>query len=286
MIKSMTGFGRGESGTDLSKIEVEIRSYNSRFLEIKFRGYPLDPISERNIRRTLENSLVRGNVQVKIELNNLKHSNQLTFDKDRFEIIKDVVKEIHVNYGQRMNLSDIISTQDLLMPKESPLIKNADITEAVLKAILQLNEMRLKEGVVLHSDLVQRIENLKILIDNSEKISETFYAEKQIDLRKKVTELLGNDTLDESRLIQEIAYIAERADVTEEIVRCRSHFKQLDEYLNLEDSVGKRIAFLVQEISREVNTIGSKSPQTEVTKNVIEMKNDLEKIREQIQNVL
>lgn len=286
MIKSMTGFGRGESGTDLSKIEVEIRSYNSRFLEIKFRGYPLDPISERNIRRTLENSLVRGNVQVKIELNNLKHSNQLTFDKDRFEIIKDVVKEIHVNYGQRMNLSDIISTQDLLMPKESPLIKNADITEAVLKAILQLNEMRLKEGVVLHSDLVQRIENLKILIDNSEKISETFYAEKQIDLRKKVTELLGNDTLDESRLIQEIAYIAERADVTEEIVRCRSHFKQLDEYLNLEDPVGKRIAFLVQEISREVNTIGSKSPQTEVTKNVIEMKNDLEKIREQIQNVL
>jgi len=282
----MTGFGRGESGTDLSKIEVEIRSYNSRFLELKFRGYPLDPISERNIRRTLENSLVRGNVHVKIELNNLKHSNQLTFDKDRFEIIKDVLKEIHVNYGQRMNLSDIISTQDLLMPKESPLIKNADITEAVLKATLQLNEMRLKEGVVLHSDLVQRIESLKILIDNSEKISETFYAEKQIDLRKKVTELLGNDTLDESRLIQEIAYIAERADVTEEIVRCRSHFKQLDEYLNLEDSVGKRIAFLVQEISREVNTIGSKSPQTEVTKNVIEMKNDLEKIREQIQNVL
>ena len=286
MIKSMTGFGRGENGTDLSKIEVEIRSYNSRFLEIKFRGYALDPISERNIRKTLENSLVRGNVQVKIELNNLRHSNQLTFDKDRFEIIKDVVKEIHVNYGQRMNLSDIISTQDLLMPKESPLIKNADITEAVLKAILQLNEMRLKEGVVLHSDLVQRIENLKILIDNSEKISETFYAEKQIDLRKKVTELLGNDTLDESRLIQEIAYIAERADVTEEIVRCRSHFKQLDEYLNLEDPVGKRIAFLVQEISREVNTIGSKSPQTEVTKNVIEMKNELEKIREQIQNVL
>jgi len=286
MIKSMTGFGRGESGTDLSKIDVEIRSYNSRFLEIKFRGYPLDPITERNIRRTLENSLVRGNVQVKIELNNLKHSNQLTFDKDRFEIIKDVVKEIHVNYGQRMNLSDIISTQDLLMLKESPLIKNADITEAVLKAILQLNEMRLKEGVVLHSDLVQRIESLKILIDNSEKISETFYAEKQIDLRKKVTELLGNDTLDESRLIQEIAYIAERADVTEEIVRCRSHFKQLDEYLNLEDPVGKRIAFLVQEISREVNTIGSKSPQTEVTKNVIEMKNELEKIREQIQNVL
>ena len=286
MIKSMTGFGRGESGTDLSKIEVEIRSYNSRFLELKFRGYQLDPILERNIRRTLENSLVRGNVQVKIELNNLKHSNQLTFDKDRFEIIKNVVKEIHVNYGQRMNLSDIISTQDLLIPKESPLIKNADITEAVLKAILQLNEMRLKEGVVLHSDLVQRIESLKILIDNSEKISETFYAEKQIDLRKKVTELLGNDTLDESRLIQEIAYIAERADVTEEIVRCRSHFKQLDDYLNLEDSVGKRIAFLVQEISREVNTIGSKSPQTEVTKNVIEMKNELEKIREQIQNVL
>ena len=105
-------------------------------------------------------------------------------------------------------------------------------------------------------------------------------------MRKKIKELLLNESLDESRLIQEVAYIADRADITEELVRCRSHFEQLDAYMDDSEPVGKKINFLIQEIGREVNTIGSKSHQTEVTKNVIELKAELEKIREQIQNVL
>ena len=97
---------------------------------------------------------------------------------------------------------------------------------------------------------------------------------------------MNGESLDESRLIQEVAYLADRADVTEEIVRCRSHFDQLHTYLDREDPVGKRINFLIQEIGREINTIGSKSPQTDVTKHVVEMKGELEKIREQAQNIL
>jgi uncharacterized protein (TIGR00255 family) len=105
-------------------------------------------------------------------------------------------------------------------------------------------------------------------------------------MRKKISELLDGEAIDENRLIQEVAFLSERADVTEEIVRCKSHFFQLSSYMSQNEPVGKRINFLIQEIGREVNTIGSKSPQTDVTNQVIEIKAELEKIREQVQNIL
>jgi uncharacterized protein (TIGR00255 family) len=146
--------------------------------------------------------------------------------------------------------------------------------------------MREKEGKQIQDDILIRIKNLQNAIDSAEQISGNFKSEKQAQLQEKISELLNGESLDESRLIQEVAYLADRADVTEEIVRCRSHFDQLHTYLDREDPVGKRFNFLIQEIGREINTIGSKSPQTDVTKHVVEMKGELEKIREQAQNIL
>jgi|TARA_B110000495_G_scaffold41489_1_gene33803 uncharacterized protein (TIGR00255 family) len=286
MIKSMTGFGRSEAGSDVNKIEVEIKSVNSRFLEIKFRGYTLEPILEKQIYTVLDKMLKRGNIQVRIDFNKLSQTNKIMFNKERFEVIQNVLKEIQVGYGQRINLSDIITTQDLLKSNDSSDFDNADILDAVKNALVQLNQMREKEGQLIYLDLTKRISNLKLIIDKSEKLAKIFSSEKELLLRKKIKELLLNESLDESRLIQEVAYIADRADITEELVRCRSHFEQLDAYMDDSEPVGKKINFLIQEIGREVNTIGSKSPQTEVTKNVIELKAELEKIREQIQNVL
>lgn len=286
MIKSMTGFGRSEAGSDVNKIEVEIKSVNSRFLEIKFRGYTLEPILEKQIYTVLDKMLKRGNIQVRIDFNKLSQTNKIMFNKERFEVIQNVLKEIQVGYGQRINLSDIITTQDLLKSNDSSDFDNADILDAVKNALVQLNQMREKEGQLIYLDLTKRISNLKLIIDKSEKLAKIFSSEKELLLRKKIKELLSNESLDESRLIQEVAYIADRADITEELVRCRSHFEQLDAYMDDSEPVGKKINFLIQEIGREVNTIGSKSPQTEVTKNVIELKAELEKIREQIQNVL
>lgn len=286
MIKSMTGFGRSEAGSDVNKIEVEIKSVNSRFLEIKFRGYTLEPILEKQIYTVLDKMLKRGNIQVRIDFNKLSQTNKIMFNKERFEVIQNVLKEIQVGYGQRINLSDIITTQDLLKSNDSSDFDNADILDAVKNALVQLNQMREKEGQLIYLDLTKRISNLKLIIDKSEKLAKIFSSEKELLLRKRIKELLLNESLDESRLIQEVAYIADRADITEELVRCRSHFEQLDAYMDDSEPVGKKINFLIQEIGREVNTIGSKSPQTEVTKNVIELKAELEKIREQIQNVL
>ena len=286
MIKSMTGFGRGEFVDVTHKITTEIRSVNSRFLEIKFRGHAIDLETERSIRMMLEKLLNRGNVSVRIEVQSLIESNNNIFDKERFELAQNILKEIHVSYGQKINLSDIISFHDLLKSDNSKKMNNENIISSVSAALQQLDEMRVQEGSNIHSDLSNRVKALKLSISSTEKISGEYASEKQKTLKMKILDLLENEKIDESRLIQEVAYLTDRSDITEEIIRCQSHFEQLDIYLGKDEPSGKRINFLIQEISREVNTIGSKSPQTEVTKNIVEMKNELEKIREQIQNVL
>mgnify|MGYP001454828232 FL=1 len=286
MIKSMTGFGRGSAGKGPNKIDVEIRTVNSRFLETKIRGFNLDPILEIKVRNTLETSLQRGNVQVRFELKSGQDSQKLSFNRKRFEILQDVIKKIHVDYGQRMNLSDIISTNDLLSADEPENLKPGIILKAVELALNQVNEMREKEGHQIQTDILNRMELLQTRIDEVGEISGKFSLEKQVQMREKISELLDGEALDETRLIQEVAFLSERADVTEEIVRCKSHFTQLSSYMNQEEPVGKRINFLIQEIGREVNTIGSKSPQPAVTNHVIEIKGELEKIREQVQNIL
>ena len=286
MIKSMTGFGRASYGRSQSKIDVEIRTVNSRYLEIKFRGVLLDPNVEQEIKKIIEKSVQRGNVHVRIELSKNLNSQKINFNKERFETIQEILKNIHVLYGQRLNLSDIISTQDLLKVDEEENLNKNSIIKAVNDALVQLYEMRNLEGKQIHNDISNRINILKTKLDNTESISSKYKSEKQDSLKAKVSELIDNEQIDEARLIQEVAYYCEKSDITEEIVRCKSHFDQLVNYIEFEEPVGKRINFLIQEIGREINTIGSKSPQTDVTLDVVEMKSEIEKIREQAQNIL
>ena len=150
----------------------------------------------------------------------------------------------------------------------------------------QLDEMRKTEGEKLLEDTMIRINQIITTMGHLKEKVNSYKVEKQNMLRSKIEELLDGEDLDESRLIQEVAYFSEKIDVTEEIVRCSSHFTQLISYLNVNEPVGKRINFLLQEIGREINTIGSKSPQTDVTFDIVEIKDELEKIREQIQNIL
>ena len=286
MIKSMTGFGRASYGRSKNKIDVEIRTVNSRYLEIKFRGVLLEPNVEQEIKKIIEKSVQRGNVHVRIELSKNFNSQKINFNKERFETIQEILKNIHVLYGQRLNLSDIISTQDLLKSDEEENLNKNSIIKAVKDALDQLTQMREQEGKQIYNDIVDRINILKTKLDNTNNISENYRPEKQDYLKSKVSELLDNEQIDEARLIQEVAYYCEKSDITEEIVRCKSHFNQLVNYIEFEEPVGKRINFLIQEIGREINTIGSKSPQTDVTLDVVEMKSEIEKIREQTQNIL
>ena len=282
----MTGFGRSSVGRGQNKIDAEIRSVNSRFLEIKFRGISLEPSIEHEIKRIMEQTIQRGNIQVRLESKNSLDDQRMDFNKERFELVQDILKNIHVSYGQRLSLSDIISTNDLLKIKEESNINSNSIIKAVKNALDQLFEMQEQEGKQIHKDILKRLKTLKTKLSNTENLSEKYGTEKQTQLRNKVSELLKGEEIEETRLIQEVAYYADRADITEEIVRCKSHFDQLVNYIDLEEPVVKRISFLLQEIGREINTIGSKSPQTDVTLEVVEMKGEIEKIREQAQNIL
>ena len=285
MIKSMTGFGVGTISTGSDKYNIEIRSVNSRFLDIKFKGIQLDLSVEDEITNLIKNKLHRGTIYIRID-SDLKNKNKVIFDQEKYELLKAILRDINVKYGQSINISNIISSSDLLKldepktPNKNVIIKNVEI------ALKQLDEMRQIEGSKILEDIMSRINQITSTLGLIAKNVNSFKVEKHNILKSKIKDLLAGQDLDESRLIQEVAYYSEKMDVTEEIVRCNSHFSQLLSYLDVNEPVGKRINFLLQEIGREINTIGSKSPQTDVTIDIVEIKNELEKIREQIQNIL
>ena len=286
MINSMTGFGRGNAGRGKNRIDVEIRAINSRYLDTKFRGIQLDFQLEQDIKKIIEKEIQRGSIYVHVELTNDLDSRKFTFDKDRFESLRDIIKSVYVSYGQRLSLSDVVTTNDLLKTENTPLINSKVVIKAISNAIVQLKEMRAKEGEVILDDINGRVKFLEEALNQVEDVSGKYNNEKQLILKNKISDLINDEKLDESRLMQEVAYYIERSDITEEIVRSKSHIHQIKKYLEMQEPVGKRLNFLLQEVVREVNTIGSKSPQTEITLQVVEMKSELEKMREQLQNLL
>ena len=286
MINSMTGFGRGNAGHDNNRIEVEIRAINSRYLDTKFRGVQLDFQLEQEIKKIIEKEIQRGSVFIHVDLANDLDSPKYTFDKDRFESLRNIIKSVYVSYGQRLSLSDVVTTNDLLKTEKTPLINSEVVIKAISNAVVQLKEMRAKEGKAIYDDIIGRVKFFEVALNKVENVSGKYSSEKQLLLKNKISGLINDEKLDESRLLQEVAYYIERADITEEIVRSKSHIQQIKKYLKMEEPVGKRLNFLLQEIVREVNTIGSKSPQTEITLQVVEMKSELEKMREQLQNLL
>jgi len=285
MIKSMTGFGVGTFSTGSDKYNIEIRSVNARFLDIKFKGIQLDLLVEDEIKNLIKNKLHRGTIYIRID-SDLKSKNKVIFDQEKYETLKAILRDINVKYGQSLNISDIISSNDLLKlnepkgPNKKVIIKNVEI------ALKQLDGMRKAEGAKIFEDIMIRINQIKTILGLLSKKVNSYKIEKHNILKTKIEDLLSGQDLDESRLIQEVAYYSEKMDVTEEIVRCSSHFTQLLSYLDVDEPVGKRINFLLQEIGREINTIGSKSLQADLTIDVVEIKDELEKIREQIQNII
>ena len=286
MIKSMTGFGRGTTVSNEGKINVEIKSLNSRYLDIKFLGVNIHPETEEKINRYILDYLNRGNIKVHIDIDKIKNGQILTFNKDRFDTIQNILKNIHIKYGQKLNLSDIISIHDIISYVDAGIDDNEKIKEAVDSALKQLNGMRSIEGKQIYKDLMSRIRIIKKDLTSIKNSSDKMPKRKKKDLSDKIKSIIDKDAIDQSRLMQEVAYLIERSDITEEIVRVKIHLDSFIEYLKYDEPVGKRLNFLIQEINREINTIGSKSPMHDVTIKIVEIKNEIEKIREQVQNIL
>ena len=286
MIKSMTGFGRGTTSRAGGKINVEIKSLNSRYFDIKFLGIKINPRTEEKSKRHISNFLNRGNIIVHIDIDEINSGQVLTFNKDRFDKIQSTLNEIHIEYGQKLNLSEIINTHDILSFVDVDIEDDEILQVAIDAAIKQLNNMRSNEGKQIYKDLMSRIRVIKKELQSIKRLSDKFPKKKKKELSERIRFVIDQDRIDHNRLMQEIAYLIERSDITEEIVRSGIHLDNFIKYLKYDEPVGKRLNFLIQEINREVNTVGSKSPIHDVTSKVVEIKNEIEKIREQVQNIL
>ena len=211
---------------------------------------------------------------------------KLSFNKDRFEAIEGILIEVQKKYGRHLEMSDIINSNDLFYYSEPQSLDSKLLINSVTKACDEVNSMRKNEGGKLKSDLDDRLNVLiKLLLKLEKQIPEET-KKRAKKYRVRVRELAQDISIDESRIIQEIAILAEKADITEEVVRLKSHFDQFKSIIAKTEPVGKQLNFLIQEISREMNTIGSKTSSNDLINTIIIMKDELEKIREQTQNIL
>ena len=286
MIKSMTGYGRASTKIQIGSCNIEIRSLNSRNLDIKFTGLSLAAELEQKIRSLVSKQIQRGSVKVFIELDSNHNEKAKSFDEENFDLILDVIKRAEKKYNQKLDLSNMINLNDIFKHKEIEINDDEKTILVFSEALKKLDKTRLSEGKAIGKDFLKRLSLIKKEIEDMAQLTLKLTKTRKKEISEKIRFYTKNESLDENRLMQEVAYLIERSDITEEIVRVNIHIDAFVNYLKLNEAVGKRLGFLAQEINREVNTIGSKSPIPLITSKIVEVKNELEKIKEQLQNIL
>jgi len=286
MIKSMTGYGTGSIKLPSGIFNLELKSLNSRNLDIRFSGLSLGVELEEKIRSNLSSCLQRGSIKVFIDFDKNTKEKSVLFDEDNFKSILQILGKIEKKYNQKLDLNNLVNINDLFKSREIEIIDDKKTIRVFKKALDQLDKTRIFEGKQIQKDLIKRLRFIKKDIQDMKKLTISLKSKRKKEISDKIRFYIEQDSIDDNRLMQEVAYIIERSDITEEIVRVNIHIDSFLKYLKSKEPVGKRLGFLTQEINREVNTIGSKSPLPTVTGKVVEIKNELEKIREQLQNIL
>jgi uncharacterized protein (TIGR00255 family) len=287
MIKSMTGYGRSTVNNGNGQISVTVRAVNSRYFDLKIRGFDLDPALDLDIRNRTQEILKRGSIQLIFEMNQDNGTEGLLqLNKSRYEAIESLLQTIQVEYGRHIELSEIVSLRDLFSENDQDKIQPKNILKGLNDALGQADEMRSTEGKTIQKSMEDQLQSFCEKIDKLEQQVKKSGKIRKEKYQKKISDLLETVPVDETRLAQEIAILSEKADITEEILRCRSHMEQYLSFLQEIEPVGKRLNFLLQETHREINTIGAKNSDMTLMNLVIELKNDTEKLREQAQNIL
>lgn len=291
MAKSMTGFGIGECTSEEYSISVEIKTVNHKYLDINTRLPKKISFLEDKIRSNIKNFISRGRVEVFIKFDTIKSSGvELRYDRGLAEQYYKILTTIKsdFNIDKTIGYEEIVSFPDVITmveQKEDEDVLWNNLKLALDKALEQLSTMRSIEGEKLKSDIIFRSEILESRMLEIEKKSENIVFEQREKLESRLSDILKDIEIDENRLAQELAIFADKSNTTEEIVRFKSHIIQLRDTVCMEEPIGRKIDFLLQEMNREVNTIGSKTSNLDITNLVIEIKSELEKIREQIQNI-
>jgi uncharacterized protein (TIGR00255 family) len=291
MIRSMTGYGKAEAALEEGRIIVEVRSVNHRYGEIFVKIPRTFMPFENEVRKCVAGRLKRGKIEVFVQQEGTAAlSSRPVLNLELAAAYHEAFVKLKEALGlhEQVTLSLIAAQKDVFGSGERESGSDdlqQELLAVVSDAVESLDAMRLREGVALMEDLAARRENLAALIARVSGRAPHVVAETAQRLKERVGQLVGEAGMDETRIAQEIALLADRCDITEELVRFGSHLGQFDETLLMDEPVGRKLDFLLQELNREVNTIGSKANDSEITALVVQLKAELEKVREQVQNI-
>lgn len=291
MVLSMTGFGRGKAEDNGREVNIELKTINNRYLDINLRLPRSFTFLEDETRKNIQQVISRGRVEVYIGYKN-KGQDQVSVTLN--ESIADAYLEAFQALSKKFRIENnpdmatIAGVNDIFTVTEKEDDENALrelLSSALNQALDVLTQMRQKEGTFLMEDVLERSKLINTMVDLIEERSPIVVEDYRKKLEQRLKELLKSTDLDETRFNTEVAFFADRSNITEEIIRLRSHLAQLTQTLKAGGSIGRKLDFIVQELNREANTIGSKSGDITITNQVVEMKSEIEKIREQIQNL-
>lgn len=290
-MNSMTGFGRCKSQKNLREYIVEIKSVNHKYSDISIKMPRNISCFEERVKKIISNNISRGKVDVFITFNNYSEEGKnIIVNKELAKSYINQLNElaIETNISNDISITEVFKMPDVLQIKieddESEIIWQ-ELEECVLYATKNFVEMRSIEGNRIKDDLTKRIDSVEKLVDNIFEYSTGLIDEYVVKLKERIKEILNTDVVDEARLAQEIVIYADKCSIEEELTRLHSHTIQFKDLLETNDSIGKKLDFLIQEMNRETNTIASKSVKLEITNLAIDVKTILEDIREQIQNI-
>ena len=291
MIKSMTGYGKGESAYAGGRFTVEIRCVNHRYGEITVKLPRALMLFENEIKKKVAERLVRGKIDVFIQVENAISlgvpTANLPLARGYYRAFSSIREALGLE--DQVTLALIASQRDVIAVAAETEASLDEVPEelnaAIEDALRQVDEMRLFEGESLFADFQKRREMLATHIGRVAARAPFVVSEYAARLKERIAQLCSDSGLPEERIALEVAVLADKCDITEELVRLESHLRQFDETLTRDEPVGRKLDFLLQEINREVNTIGSKANDAQIASSVVELKAELEKIREQVQNI-
>ena len=292
MIKSMTGYGKGEASNDLYKLKVEIKAVNHRYSDISIKIPRQISYLEDKIKKDIKKEINRGKIDVYINLEYISESDiEVKVDIPLAKAYKISLERLknELNLVDEIRLNNILSMPEIVRTDkrdlDEDLIWNV-LSEALNAALTNILNMRITEGNELKNDILEKLHNIEVSVQAIEERAPTVVLEYKEKLKERIIGILeDNIQLDEEKLLNEVAFFADKSSIDEELVRLDSHIKQFKSILNENEPIGRKLDFLIQELNREINTIGSKANDIVIPKYVVNVKSAIEKIREQIQNI-
>lgn len=290
MIKSMTGYGKSNLSINAREYQVEIKSVNHRYLDISVKMPRVLSYLEEDVKKEIASKVKRGKIDVFVTFeNNSTEGKEIRINTEIAKIYIDELKKLakQEDILGNIEVTEISKFPDVLAIKnnqEDEIIKN-ELLETVNQATEKLIQMRAIEGSKIAEDLLIRIQAIQKKVKEISSLSTGLIEEYVVKLEGRIKEILKNQEVDEARLAQEVVIYADKCSIEEEVTRLKSHISQFEKLLNSEEAIGKKLDFIIQEMNRETNTIGSKANNLEITNGVIDVKTELENIREQVQNI-